>query len=401
MSTNAATIRLFLVCCTLLVLALPAGAAADAARDQYFQAENAYQTMLDSASRHKYRHHWLRVIEAFRKVYARDPGGSWAAAGLYRAGLTYLELSRRSGLAADRDAGIALLQQVRREFPDSAYRTRAAERLKDFPEAKKAAPVAKPPEESRATSSARRHFARAEDCQARLEKNPRRTRHRDIWLACIDQYRQAYEADPDGPVAAGSLFKLGELYQQLAGYSKSRSDRESAESYLRRVTSHHAKSPFGPMAAALLGDGRPAGPEAAAADPQESLPNSAGKSSRFHSVSGLRYWSNPNYTRVVVDTCGTTPYFHHLLKQDPDLKKPRKGISGRPPSSCRTAKSRPDPSPARWPWASGGSSWTPDTAARTPAPAGSAVRRGKRTSPSPWPGGSRRNSRTGWGARSS
>ncbi|MBF0201983.1 MAG: N-acetylmuramoyl-L-alanine amidase [Desulfamplus sp.] len=39
-------------------------------------------------------------------------------------------------------------------------------------------------------------------------------------------------------------------------------------------------------------------------------------------ITGLRYWSTPNYTRVVIDSGAERPYTHHLLKEDSSLKKP-------------------------------------------------------------------------------
>jgi N-acetylmuramoyl-L-alanine amidase len=41
-------------------------------------------------------------------------------------------------------------------------------------------------------------------------------------------------------------------------------------------------------------------------------------------VTNLRHWSNPNYTRVVVDVDKETSYLHHLLKKDPSIKKPQR-----------------------------------------------------------------------------
>jgi N-acetylmuramoyl-L-alanine amidase len=38
----------------------------------------------------------------------------------------------------------------------------------------------------------------------------------------------------------------------------------------------------------------------------------------------LRYWSNPNYTRVVVDADHETNFKHRLLKKDPKIKKPQR-----------------------------------------------------------------------------
>ncbi|MFQ5441981.1 MAG: N-acetylmuramoyl-L-alanine amidase [Thermodesulfobacteriota bacterium] len=48
--------------------------------------------------------------------------------------------------------------------------------------------------------------------------------------------------------------------------------------------------------------------------------------SRSHTtyVTGIRYWSNPDYTRVVIDLSGKTNYNYRLLKKDPSINKPRR-----------------------------------------------------------------------------
>jgi len=309
----------------VLFVAIPGVTRADAVRDQYFKAENAYNKMLASPNQRKYRHHWLRVIKEFQKVYDKDTTGSWAAAGLYRAGATYVELYRRSGREEDRNAGLTRLNQVRQEFPRSAYRAKAEKQLKAFPAVKVPLQVSTSPKQEKAKQDARRQFKNAENCQARLKQNPRRTKHRDVWLTCIKKYQDAYLTDPEGPLAAECVFKIGSLYQQLAGYSKNSSDREAGEVHLRKVINHYATSPYSPMAKALLGEKSPPPENDNDTTLEADLPASAaGKSSTLYSVSGLRYWSNPNYTRVVVDTSGKTPYFHRLLKKDPDLKKPQR-----------------------------------------------------------------------------
>lgn len=308
----------------VMMTVVPDTAPADAVRDQYFKAENAHKKLLASPRQRKYRHHWLRVIKEFQKVYDRDPDGAWAAAGLYRTGATYIELFRRSGLGDDRDAGIKRLRQVRKEFPRSAYRAKAEKLLKDFPKAKKPPAATPSPQKTRAEQSARKQFESAEKCQARLMKNPRRTKHRDVWLTCIAKYQDAFKADPDGPAAAASLYQVGSLYRQLAGYSKNRSDREAGDDHLRKIINRFPGNSYASKAKALLGEKAASADSPPAAGVRESEPPSAGQASSFFSVSGLRYWSNPNYTRVVVDTSGKTPYFHRLLKKDPDLKKPQR-----------------------------------------------------------------------------
>ncbi|MFQ5330284.1 MAG: N-acetylmuramoyl-L-alanine amidase [Thermodesulfobacteriota bacterium] len=39
-------------------------------------------------------------------------------------------------------------------------------------------------------------------------------------------------------------------------------------------------------------------------------------------VKNIRFWSNPDYTRIVIDVSGATTYKEHLLKEDPSIKKP-------------------------------------------------------------------------------
>ncbi|MFQ5586801.1 MAG: N-acetylmuramoyl-L-alanine amidase [Thermodesulfobacteriota bacterium] len=39
-------------------------------------------------------------------------------------------------------------------------------------------------------------------------------------------------------------------------------------------------------------------------------------------VKDVRFWSNPTYTRIVIDVSGATSYKDHLLKEDPSIKKP-------------------------------------------------------------------------------
>jgi N-acetylmuramoyl-L-alanine amidase len=77
-------------------------------------------------------------------------------------------------------------------------------------------------------------------------------------------------------------------------------------------------------------------------------------------VQGLRSWSNPGYTRIVIDADRKTSYEHHILRPDPSKKKPprlyvdlmnsrlKKGIDTSVPindhllSKVRAGQNRPD-----------------------------------------------------------
>lgn len=42
------------------------------------------------------------------------------------------------------------------------------------------------------------------------------------------------------------------------------------------------------------------------------------------SVTGIKYWSNPNYTRIIINLSKEATFSHHLLKEDPKIEKPRR-----------------------------------------------------------------------------
>jgi N-acetylmuramoyl-L-alanine amidase len=305
----------------------PADVWAESLRDQFFRAEGAYKNLINAPSRQKYRHHWLRVIEKFEAVYQRDQDGEWAPASLYRAGVIWLELGRFSGSRVDRQTGVERLQSVVARFPKSGYRPKAQAKLKALGAA---VPRTRSPKRD---PNARKRFAAAERCRGRLEKNPRRTKHRDVWLTCIDQYEAAFKADPHSDTAARSLLRTGELYLALSRYSRSADDRDNGRRFLQRLVKDFPDGPASTVARERLGmpsDVKPPPPKAMAAKADvkakapEKTPASAGASSAGRTVNELRFWSNPNYTRVVIDTDGKVPYFHRLLKKDPDLKKPQR-----------------------------------------------------------------------------
>jgi N-acetylmuramoyl-L-alanine amidase len=305
----------------------PPAVRAESIRDQFFRAEGAYKNLINAPRRQKYRHHWLRVIERFEAAYKRDPDGEWAPASLYRAGIIWLELARFSGRQADRQTGIERLQRVAADFPRSGYRPKARARLKQLGAR---VPPARTPQRNPA---AKPLFDKAERCRQRLEKNPRRTKHRDVWLACIDRYEAAFKAQPHGEHGARSLLRTGELYLDLSRYSRSAGDRDNGRRFLKRVIQDYPGTPASTAAQRRLGvppAPRPTPVPAAAPTirpPVKDLnktPVSAGTSSTRRTVNELRFWSNPNYTRVVIDTNGKVPYLHRLLKKDPDLKKPQR-----------------------------------------------------------------------------
>lgn len=182
-----------------------------------------------------------------------------------------------------------------------------------------------------AASRAETLFYQAEACQRELEGDPARQKYRHHWMRCIDKFRDVYQQDPDGGWAPAALYRAGVLYLDLARFSGSAADRREGIDLLQRLVRRFERSAYRPKAEALLGPvakvaapsatPKKAPPVAQAKPPPPAAERREGSPA---TVENLRFWSNPSYTRVVVDLDGATTYRHHLLKKDPEIGKPQR-----------------------------------------------------------------------------
>jgi N-acetylmuramoyl-L-alanine amidase len=304
-------------------LVLPAWALTP--KEQYYRAENAYAALKNNSRLQKYRDQWLTCIEKFQNVYRLDPSGPWAAAGLHKSGLLYLELYARSYLEADRQEAVDAFQRVVQRFPNSRYTPKSRSQLADLGK-----PTAPP-----RTTAAAGHLKKAHAAYDQLMASAAKQEYRDQWENCINGFQVAYRSDPGGPDAAESLYMIGSLYKGLSGKSRRESDLETAMDYFLRVTREFPGSGFADKAAAEMAADRFAA-KVADDDPLAdiiaqnqnepgALP-SDGEVQRIGmvTVQGLRFWSNPSYTRIVIDADQETSFSHRLLKKDPAIKKPQR-----------------------------------------------------------------------------
>jgi N-acetylmuramoyl-L-alanine amidase len=312
-------------------------------RDAYFEAEACYRSLRNNPQKIKYRHNWLRCINKYQTVTKLDPAGPWAAAGLYRSGKMVQELARFSGRESDKKAAFDIFEKVVNNYPRSRYRQKARmeiQKLDLVTPSKKTLAVTKP---SPANDEAPKDtYINAEACYRDLRNNPQKMKYRDRWLQCINQFRSVYEKDPDGPWAPAGLYMAGILYQKLYARSHNSNDRESADNIFKDITTQFPQSRYRTKAASRL-QGMPGVPEkqtAAESDPiSEQIKTSKKQQARIESsqppavgaspggnatVTNLRFWSNPNYTRVVIDVDQEASYYHHLLKKDPSINKPQR-----------------------------------------------------------------------------
>ncbi|MGB5985350.1 MAG: N-acetylmuramoyl-L-alanine amidase, partial [Desulfobacterales bacterium] len=205
----------------------------------------------------------------------------------------------------------------------------------------------------------------------KLRTSKQSATQRDRRLGCIRPFQSVQQADPTGPWAAAGLYMSGQLWEELMGITMAGRDRSEALDAYLRVIKRYPKSRYQPLSREgvrrLSAATHPSLARKSDAPPpknkswrsqkietqkstvaktqdnsiQQPLRNSApvetkrvpaaapapalaAKGGQGVNVTGLRYWSNPNYTRVVIDADGPTQFQHRLLKKDPSLNKPQR-----------------------------------------------------------------------------
>ena len=200
--------------------------------------------------------------------------------------------------------------------------------------------------------TAKDKYYQAEACYKKLRHNPKHQKYRDKWLRCIKKFEAVYEQDPKGSWAPAGLYMSGQLYQKLYERSFKTSDQEAAIDSYERIITDFPKSKYKQKAEHTLrqisykktpdlktaskienpekhvktveGDSIEAEIEKLTSTPPPVKKDLKASINKEAKVLGLRYWSNPSYTRVVVDADDEVSYTHRLLKKDASIKKPQR-----------------------------------------------------------------------------
>ena len=199
----------------------------------------------------------------------------------------------------------------------------------------------------------------ADRCREALHRSAKKKRYRHNWLNCIARYEKIYTRYSRSDQAAWAVYHSAKLFTGLSKYSGRTKDLNEALRLYRRLTDTYKSHRLADDAQYLIGDiyyrykgdtaqayveflkvdiKFPSGDMRARArkrldelavklskkDKQVIAGTVTSSKSGLVGVKNIRHWSTPNYTRVVVDLEGPVKYNHHLLKPDPDLKKPRR-----------------------------------------------------------------------------
>lgn len=292
----------------------------ESAEQLYFKAEACYHKLREHPSWQEYRSKWKECIDKFEQVHSVNPDGPWAAAGLFMAGKLYVELYEHSYKAEDISIAESIFSQIISDYPRSEYRERAKKAIARLPEV-----------ESKPGEAAKQAYFEAEARYNDLRHHSNRQKYRSYWKACIDRFAAVYRQYPENPWAPPAMFMSGRLYEKLYEHSYNHNDQEKAAGIYNRLINTYPESDYRDKARARL-DRLPDPIEDAitqsdAASPpsgSSSSANEGGKNgnSQMAKVTGIRYWSNPEYTRVVIDATRETSFQNNLLKKDPAISKP-------------------------------------------------------------------------------
>lgn len=204
-------------------------------------------------------------------------------------------------------------------------------------------------------------YLEAEASYNNLLNNPSKVKYRHNWLNCIKQFQKVGSQDPAG------LYMAGKIYLELFKRSGIEGDKKEARDLFEQVIKRYPASEYklkaeGEIQQFSAGSGvKPSPPvKTADSDPKRadsdpktkervvSPPEKAVKESRpvspppviaplktptekpriiktgLATVSGLRYWSNPTYTRIVIDADQDSEFTHQLIQKDSINNKPQR-----------------------------------------------------------------------------
>lgn len=211
---------------------------------------------------------------------------------------------------------------------------------------------------------ARGKYLEADGCYKKLRHSPEKKHKVLEWLKCIDKYEDIYTGFPRSSWAAAGMYKASQLYLKLFDLSGDDIYKTRAVDLLARIQKRYPDSAYRKRANDLLktitadpvpvpvrhlrsrkaqtkdsslsltmapvdknkNSAQPSEPEDSSPDPAreevcpEPPPPQITKGDI--TVTDLRFWSNPEYTRIVVNASEERPYTHRLLKKDPEIDKP-------------------------------------------------------------------------------
>ena len=283
---------------------------------------------------------------------------------LYKKGLIYLDILKDDKKAAKEFSDLIS------KYPDGDMKSNASLKLKALsskqPKTTDIPKVEQVP--NKTPVSGKNAIEAADKARKELLASESKKKYRDQWLKVINAYLKVPDVAPEAPV---SMFRAAGLYYQLYKYSKTEKDLGSAIDLYRKIVDTYPehsyaddaqcaigeifykdkedltqayieflkvdiKFPDGDMKdkakeyldslSAVIGDSyiQQQAPVQVGIPQTQVNPASSHKDGGYANITGIRHWSTPAYTRIVVDVDKSVKYESNLLKADPGHNKPRR-----------------------------------------------------------------------------
>ncbi len=287
----------------LFATAIPRAAEADTAEQIFYRAQVEYRNFKKDEDRLRFRDGWLAAIRKFQEAFQKAPKGRFAPASLFMTGKLYGELHARSGLKGDRQEAVDAFSRLVRRFPDSAYRPKAEAGLQ-----KLSAAIPRPGGSDAAVPT----------LTVKVPKNLPDSSKKAAGETEVIAPKVEKPSEPVAKARSGSSKAAGSIARKRPDPECRRSKAAHHARLAKREPSPSRKSAAGP--ARVHHPRRDPVQELIRQARMEELPNDEGVTT----IEGIRYWSNPNYTRIVVDADRPTRYAHELLAPDAAAHKPQR-----------------------------------------------------------------------------
>jgi len=198
------------------------------------------------------------------------------------------------------------------------------------------------------SSPAKQKYLMADACYKTLRNSSLKQKKAAEWLNCISKYESVYRLHPKSSWAPAGMYKAARLYLTLSKLSGKDIYKDQAVDLLARLRNKYPGSAYKPRAESLLNSIKVTPglstkkikhirskkrltkndvlirkfiqrkKKLLAINPVPEKTSSRGDVT----ITDLRFWSNPEYTRIVINADGERDYSHRLLKKDPDINKP-------------------------------------------------------------------------------
>ncbi|MCK5695853.1 MAG: N-acetylmuramoyl-L-alanine amidase [Desulfobacula sp.] len=211
--------------------------------------------------------------------------------------------------------------------------------------------------------SAKQKYLMADTCYKKLRHSSAKKKKETEWLNCISRYEIIYRLHPESSWAPAGMYKAAQLYVTLSKLSGKKTYKIQAADLLVKLRNKYPRSAYAGRAKSLLKsiNIRPSyhakkikhikskkrltkdndlirkfllSQETSGKKQVQTIEPTNQKlfeikfaalkesPSQDTTITDLRFWSNPEYTRIVINADNERDYSHRLLKKDPGINKP-------------------------------------------------------------------------------